>query len=279
MPAIYLFSTFLFLFFFINNYSKFKCDTYCISRNFIIVSAMSFRLLFMILSKISYISFINCIIDLIIGYVIYKFASKYYEKNKALLYSAFYLLNPVVLIYSCSFKNIYSPLILSILCMFICLYNQKSIKALICFGISLFFSTNLFSFKYVSVNACNIWTMLGKNRSSIDNIYLGLPSKTLVIIVLILTLGTISYLNMRWKNNKNRYFILGFILIFITYLFQLGIHEEFFYMGIISLLLIFIVNGTKDSYKMYVGFSILHFFNIIYSLSIYDPNNFKPNDQ
>ena len=333
MAAVYLFSTLIFLFFFVNNYSKFKCDTYCISKSFILISAISFRLLFMILNKISYTSFINCIIDLIIGYVIYKFASKYYEKNKSLLYSAFYLLNPVVLIYSSSFKNLYSPYILSMVCMFICLYNKKFIKSLICFGLSLLFSfnslifipvlifaaanyikekdikkrtlsvvlitglistvtyyltltnsyflnlkTSLFSFPYASVNACNIWTMLGKNRTSIDNIYLGLSFKTLAIIVFLLTLGTISYLNIRWKNKQNCYFILGFLLIFITYLFQIGIGEEFFYMGIILLLLLFIVNGAKASYRMYVGFSILHFLNLIYSLSLYDPNNFNPND-
>lgn len=315
MAAVYLFSTLIFLFFFVNNYSKFKCDTYNISKSFILISAISFRLLFMIFNKISYTSFINCIIDLIIGYVIYKFASIYYEKNKALLYSAFYLLNPVVLIYSCCSKNIYSPYILCIVCMFICLYNKKFIKALVCFGLSLLCSfnslifipvlifaaayyikekdikkrtlivvlitgfistvtyyltltnsyflnlkTNLFSFPYVSVNSCNIWTMLGENRTSIDNIYLGVSFKTLGIIVLLLTLGTVSYFNIRWKHKQICYFILGFLLIFITYLFQIGIHEEFFYMGIILLLLIFIVNGTKDSYKMYVGFSILYFF-------------------
>lgn len=63
-------------------------------------------------------------------------------KKKAVLCSAFYLFNPALLIYTCTWTKIYTPYFLTVLIMIICLYTKRFSLGCIFFGMSLLCSEN-----------------------------------------------------------------------------------------------------------------------------------------
>lgn len=327
MPGIYFFSLLIFFSFFINGYKKIYSKSICKNKKTVIILAVIVHILFIILSKkMTYICLINSIFNILTGYIIYRFSLRYMNEKKAVLCSAFYLFNPALLIYACTWTKIYTPYFFTVLIMIICLYTKRFSLGCIFFGMSLLCSENsiflyllillctfnylktakdnkekvmifsssilislftifMFIFKlknklslypYVSVNSFNIWSMLGKNWTSIyENFYISSYLNIGIVVFIVILLFTFI-INQKYSQYKNSILITSIFLISSIYMFGIMIHEEFFPPILIMFLLLVIITNMKESYIMYITFSGLHFLNLAYTLSIYDPKNFKP---
>ena len=117
LVTIYILSVFIFIFLFKDGFSKLKLKQYTRSYLPLIFFSVFIRVAFIFIYNASTHQIINCLFDLFVGLLVYLMAHSLYTSNKALLYTAFYLLNPITLIFSCTWNNISSPYIALILLM------------------------------------------------------------------------------------------------------------------------------------------------------------------
>lgn len=326
MSGIYIFSLLIFFSLFINGFKKNSSMSAWEDKRVVIIFSIILHVLFMSLYKgITYIGITNSIFNILTGYVIYRFSLSYMNEKKAVLCSAFYLLNPVLLVYACTWGKIYTPYFFTILIMIICLYTKRFFLGCIFFGASLLCSENsvflyplivintfnylkisknnkekfkiasvsalillftifMFIFKlksklslypYVSVNGFNMWSMLGKDWTSIyDRFYITSYLNIGIGIFVAILLFTVI-INKKYSEFKNSVLIISLFFIASIYMFGITIHEEFFPPILIIFLLLFVVTRLKESYIMYITFSFVHFLNLVYTLSIYDSKNFN----
>ncbi len=337
MSGIYFFCILIFFCFFLNGYKKFSLNSLCQYKKFVIICALIIHILFIALyKKVTYITAINFIFNFFSAFIIYKFSHKYLSEKKAVMCCAFFILNPVFIIYCSTWTSFYSVYIFSIILMIFLYNNQKLFLGHIVFITCLFFypfaiflypvtliaqlkicKTNnlmknsqtqknyeffifnlisyvfmsisaflilkfklldsLMNYPFMSCNAFNFWTALSHNWTSLYdqsfiNYYFNINSAVLlgstVIVLLLLK---------KLKHKQNSFLLLSLIYTILIYNFALMIHEDFFGPVLIILLILFIVTNSKISYLFYAGFSVLHFMNLCYSLSLYKPKNFDVN--
>lgn len=329
--TIYLLTAFIFVFFFLDGFSKFQQEKRTFSKCLLPSLAIVSRLFFLLVKGIAYSTVVNCFFDLFIGWCLYKMACTFYSSFKAQLCAAFYLLSPITLIYSCTLNNLTSPYLLLLL--FICwfIYKQKWVYAYLLFAIScicfpriivlspifllagyhrltskqydsIFLRNTLLNllitfllgayfismphqltayqteYPFVSINACNLWTLLGQNWAAISGSYLMFSFHTWKFLMLTISLLLIVFFYLHWHTKKNFYLPLCFLLLFSVFVFNLGINDQFFQMILFVLLILVITTASKKLYYLYLVLTALHFFNLTYSFFIYDAQNFNANN-
>lgn len=160
-----------------------------------------------------------------------------------------------------------------------CLFRCLSVAlggVILClpFGISTVLeqmTSTLASYPYASMNAYNLWSLLGLNLVSQDEAFLGVPyhffgmAAVIVTIVLTLLLG--------WKKRKGvtSYPFLAAFTISYIFLFSVRMHERYLYPALALLLLAYVYRPLKLTYLCYAAFSIMHFYNTADVLYFYDP--------
>lgn len=271
--------------------------------------------------------------DMAAGYLIYKTCLKITEGNRALLFSALYLFNPVILVNSSVWGQMDSIYTLAAAIMCICLTEKKLAQATAAFGVGFFFSPLmiwflpllliglidqvllhdftlrrlgyhlsvalctvftlllisvpldlaqvisrysdlLFSEGYAAVNAFNLWGLFGQNWISQDAVPLLLSVRQFGIVISLLIVAAAVFLFFRLSGLKGRYFLTGAFLIISMFLFSTGMHERYLYPAILLLLLAYLDQPFKELYAGYIAFSVLHMYNLGYSLYLYDYQNY-----
>lgn len=135
-------------------------------------------------------------------------------------------------------------------------------------------SDTLGAFPYASVNADNIWTMLGMNWADQSTKVLFLSAQTwgyLAIAALVIGSFLIS---MRCKKDAAKYPMIGAFIICTMFLFSVRMHERYLFPALILLLITFILKPNRGTFLCFTLFTVFNFINTAYALFIYNPSAF-----
>lgn len=133
----------------------------------------------------------------------------------------------------------------------------------------------LTAFPYASINADNIWTMLGLNWADQSTTVLFLSCRTWGTIAIIgLVIGS-AYISFRCKKDPAKYPLIGAFIMSTMFLFSVRMHERYLFPALFLLILAFILKPNKETFYSYTFFTIGNFLNTAYALFIYNPQNFS----
>lgn len=136
-------------------------------------------------------------------------------------------------------------------------------------------SSTLGAFPYASVNADNIWTMLGMNWADQSTKVLFLSAKSwgyLAIAALIIGSFLIS---MKAKKDAAKYPLIGSFIICTMFLFSVRMHERYLFPALILLLITFIMKPNRETFLCFTFFTVCNFINTAYALFVYQPSTFN----
>lgn len=272
--------------------------------------------------------------DIAAGYLLYKVCLKAADEKRALLFSALYLFNPVILLNSSIWGQMDSIYTLAVAAMCIFLTQKKLAQAMAAFGVGFLFSPLmiwffpllligfidqvilhdftprklgyhlsvalctvscvllawipldlqqvftryvdlLFSSGYAAVNAFNLWGLLGQNWISQDTVPLLLSIGQIGIVISLLIAAAAVFLFFKLPGIKGRYYLMGAFLTVSMFLFSTGMHERYLYPAILLFLFAYLEQPFRELYVCYIAFSLLHMYNLGYSLFIYDYRNYN----
>ncbi len=123
------------------------------------------------------------------------------------------------------------------------------------------YTNTLNLFKYCSVNAYNVWAILGKNWASQDDLFLFVKANTWGTIAIVSAVIVSGYVFYRMKEDKSKYFVSMAILMSIVFLFSVRMHERYLFPAMILVLIGFILRPSLEMFLSYVGFSTVIFIN------------------
>ncbi|MCH5270178.1 MAG: phospholipid carrier-dependent glycosyltransferase [Lachnospiraceae bacterium] len=272
--------------------------------------------------------------DLAAGYLLYKACLKVTGESRALLFSALYLFNPVILLNSSVWGQMDAIYTLAAAAMCLFLTEKKLAQATAIFGLGFFFSplmiwflpllliglldqvvlhdfsirklgyhlsvalctvscvllasipldlnqvfsrykSQLFSQNFAAVNAFNLWGLLGQNWISQDTVPLLLSIRQLGLLISLLIAAAAVFMFFKLSGIRGRYFLTGAFLTISMFLFSTGVHERYLYPAVLLLLFAYLEQPFRELYVCYIGFSLLHLYNLGYSLFIYDYQNYN----
>ena len=126
------------------------------------------------------------------------------------------------------------------------------------------------SYPHASVNAYNLWAMLGKNWYGQDDIFIFLSFKQwgYLFIVLIVLVSAIYCL--KNKEEESKYYITGAFIVFGMFTLSARMHDRYMYPAMALFLAGMIVKRKKEFYITYGLISLVHFLNVYHVLFYYD---------
>ncbi len=273
------------------------------------------------------------ICDLLIGYLIYKIASKYTKHNYALLFSAIFMFNPAVIVDSATWGQVDSiyTLLVVLMCYFVTekkLYAAYYVFAagilvkpqtliftpVLIYGIidQVFLSDfswkrmfkhlaiglgaiaalvlaavpfslrevipqyvdTLGQYEYASVNAYNVWALLGKNWSSQDEIFIFMSYKNWGTLFIFATVVVSAIFCLKNKEKESRYYLAGGFIVVSVFMLSARMHERYMYPAMALLLIVAAIKRKRAYYIAYGCLSIVLFLNECHVLFTYDPQNY-----
>lgn len=129
-------------------------------------------------------------------------------------------------------------------------------------------------YEYASVNAYNIWALLGKNWTAQDKVFMFMPYKTWGTIFIVLTVAVSAYYCIRNKENESKYYLSGAFIVTSVFMLAVRMHERYIYP---ALALLLITAAVKRNYKYVLAFvflSVVHFMNAYHVLFYYNPETY-----
>jgi len=137
------------------------------------------------------------------------------------------------------------------------------------------YTETLGSYEYASVNAYNIWTMMGLNWTGQDGYLIGLTYKTWGTIAIVLTVIASIVISLRCKKNPSKYYFIGAFIVTCVFTFSVRMHERYIFPAILLLILTYSIRQRKEIYILYTVLSAVAFYNMVHVLFFYDVNNFN----
>ncbi len=129
-------------------------------------------------------------------------------------------------------------------------------------------------YEYASVNAYNLWALLGKNWASQDEIFMFMPYRTWGTIFIVLTVVVSAYYCIKNKENESKYYLSGAFIVTTVFMLAVRMHERYIYP---ALALLIITAAVKRNYRYVLAFiflSAVHFINAYHVLFYYDPDTY-----
>lgn len=127
-------------------------------------------------------------------------------------------------------------------------------------------------YEYASVNAYNLWALLGKNWSSQDDIFMFLSYKNWGTLFIIATVVVSAFFCLKNKERESRYYLSGAFIVTSVFMLSARMHERYMY-PVMALLLIAAVVKRKYQYFIAYGcLSLTLFLNEYHVLFHYDAN-------
>ncbi len=123
-------------------------------------------------------------------------------------------------------------------------------------------------YPYGTVNAFNLWGLLGKNWVSQDEtisvfgIHFQLQTVGYVAILGAVILSGVAFFRLKKKNDESRYFISQAMVIATMFIFSVRMHERYMFPIVVLLFAAFAVKPTKEMYYTAVGFAFVQFMNV-----------------
>lgn len=129
----------------------------------------------------------------------------------------------------------------------------------------LYFGT-LAQYPYASLNAFNLYTLLGQNWQPVTKTFLLLSFNIWSTIFIIVGLAFSAYLFLRSKADSSKLYFLGFFVTAIFFIFSVKMHERYLFYGLLLCLMSFIHTKDRRLLYIFIGFSITQFINAHYVL-------------
>lgn len=126
------------------------------------------------------------------------------------------------------------------------------------------YKNTLASYPYMTVNAFNLWGALGQNWTEIKPV-----TGVINYIVLALIVAYSAYVFFKTKA-ENRYFIVGAVLSFSTFMLSAKMHDRYAFAAMAMLIIAFIYNPSAKLYLIAVISAVTQFFNAAWVLFIYE---------
>ena len=128
------------------------------------------------------------------------------------------------------------------------------------------YKATLASYPYLTVNAFNIWGALGQN-------WVGLNTATTILGNVILT-AIVAYSSFVFfktsKNNESRYYFIGAVLSFSTYMFSTKMHDRYAFPTMILFLISMIYQLDRKHFILYASSALMQYFNTAWVLFVYE---------
>ncbi len=112
---------------------------------------------------------------------------------------------------------------------------------------------------YCSVNAYNIWVILGKNWASQNDKFLFLECRTWGTIAIFVAVGLSAWIFFRAKEEKSKYFLSMAALVTVMFLFSMRVDERYLFPVIALVLIGFILKPTWQLFLTFTGFTVVQF--------------------
>ncbi len=136
------------------------------------------------------------------------------------------------------------------------------------------YTETLGSYEYASVNAYNIWTLMGLNWAGQDGYLIGITYKTWGMMAIVLTVVFSIIISLRCKKSPSKYYFIGAFIVTCVFMFSVRMHERYIFPAMLLLIMCYSVRQRKEIYILYILISAMAFYNIVHVLLFYDPNNF-----
>lgn len=136
------------------------------------------------------------------------------------------------------------------------------------------YTDTLGSYEYASVNAYNIWTLLGLNWTGQGGYIMGLTYHTWGMAAIVVTVIVSLVISLRCKDNHSKYYFIGAFIVTCVFMFSVRMHERYIFPAMLLLVLCYGVRQRKEIYILYIILSAAAFYNIAHVLFFYDVNNF-----
>lgn len=137
------------------------------------------------------------------------------------------------------------------------------------------YTETLGSYEYASVNAYNIWTMMGLNWVGQDGYLIGLTYETWGMIAIVLTVITSIVISLLCKKNESKYYFIGAFACTCVFMFSVRMHERYVFPAMLLLILCYSIRLRKEIYILYAILSTTAFYNIAHVFLFYDVDNFN----
>ncbi|MBO5364037.1 MAG: glycosyltransferase family 39 protein, partial [Clostridia bacterium] len=131
------------------------------------------------------------------------------------------------------------------------------------------------SYPYFSVNAFNLYGLLGLNWIPLNSMN---PIFASMLNVLILLLGVLGafFLFFKIKHPASRLFLSAYFILGFFYTFAFKMHERYIVLPLLFLLVEFVISKNKKILAVFSGLSIVGFLNLYYILQLVLTTNAVP---
>lgn len=117
----------------------------------------------------------------------------------------------------------------------------------------------LASYNEFTLNAFNIYAVLGLNRTPVQ---ITTTSNIIINVLIIAFFSGVSIFFYLKKRDRGCLFLCSAFLILSVFMFSFKMHERYIYPAMLMLLCAAIIYNSKRLYMIYIGYSISQFFNL-----------------
>lgn len=124
------------------------------------------------------------------------------------------------------------------------------------------------SYSYASVNAYNLWSVLGLNWAELNPLisFAGIFS-----IILIVILSGVIFFS---KKDKSRYFFVSALICFSVFMLSTKMHERYAFPAMALMLCACAISLSNREFLLYIGISVLQLINTAHVLFVYNGDNY-----
>lgn len=134
------------------------------------------------------------------------------------------------------------------------------------------YTETLGSYPYATVNAFNLWGLVGLNWQPQESKLLGIPATTwgsLFLIASVLFVIVICYI---MRRDKSKYYFAAGCLMTMIFTLSVRMHERYMFPAMALILLAYCAKPIKQLFYAYAGLSMVHFLNVGFVYMI-NPDN------
>ncbi len=125
------------------------------------------------------------------------------------------------------------------------------------------YTETLGSYNHPTVNAFNFWGMLGKNWTDLKTI------ESITGYLFIIEIVAYSMYVFFKSKDKSKYYFVGALLVFLTYMFSTKMHERYAFPAMALLLAALVMTKNFHSYVMYIAVTLSQLLNAAWVLFVY----------
>lgn len=130
------------------------------------------------------------------------------------------------------------------------------------------------SYEFASVNAYNLWTLLGKNWHGQDEIFLFMSFKQWGTFFIVAIVAVSALFSIRNKESESKYYLTGALIVTAMFTLSVRMHERYMYPALALLLAGAVVKRNKNFIVAYGVMSFVHFLNVFHVLMYYDASSY-----